>query len=318
MSLDNDFVPEEYMDDEFKEFPNLHLEHFDVPKLKAWLHEENRPDVLEVKTKILKNVRYVSDAEFVDKLQKSEENFPPTSPYAVILDSKIGKSKFWCYSIMEKFLARQPDTFLYIDSDHREKNINTIQQKNISEFEVVDDCGHSGEQASTATLQILTQCIEAKVMNPTIRIRIPFLTTKALNRIQGDASGWSIDIKPVIKVMDHEKILTLRDILNEEDIQALIDFVSSISVDIPLHFSAYYPAYKSNIPPTSPRTVLKACQMAKEKLSYVYAGNIWSDEFRETYCPKCDNLVISAHRKIVGIDDKGQCRNCSYRIYGVF
>ena len=104
----------------------------------------------------------------------------------------------------------------------------------------------------------------------------------------------------------------------EEDIQALIDFVSSISVDIPLHFSAYYPAYKSNIPPTSPRTVLKACQMAKEKLSYVYAGNIWSDEFRETYCPKCDNLVISAHRRIVGIDDKGQCRNCSYRIYGVF
>jgi pyruvate formate lyase activating enzyme len=104
----------------------------------------------------------------------------------------------------------------------------------------------------------------------------------------------------------------------EEDIRDLIDFVASVSIDIPLHFSAYYPAYKSNIPPTPSRIVLRACQLAKEKLSYVYAGNIWSDEFKETYCPKCHNLVISAQRRIVGIDDKGQCNNCSYKIYGVF
>lgn len=240
MSLDNDFVSEEYIDSEFKEFPNLHLEHFDVPKLKAWLHEENRPDVLAVKTKILKNVRYVSDAEFVGKLQKSVEDFPPVNPYAVILDYKVGKSKFWCFTTMEKFLEQKPFTFLYTDSSHTEKNISLIQQNRISNFEVVDECGYSGQQLESVTTIMLTECIAANIMNPTIRIRVPFLTTRALNRIERVATEWSAGIKPEIKVMDHEKILTIRDILNEEDIKVLVSVHPNLGSDTYLDSSVTY------------------------------------------------------------------------------
>lgn len=105
---------------------------------------------------------------------------------------------------------------------------------------------------------------------------------------------------------------------SQEDIEDLIDFVASVDVDIPLHFSAYYPAYKATIPATPPSTVLNACKIASEKLSYVYGGNIYSESFRETICPKCGATLITAGRKMTGISETGACKNCGHKIYGVF
>ncbi|MFO8144776.1 MAG: AmmeMemoRadiSam system radical SAM enzyme [Candidatus Syntrophosphaera sp.] len=105
---------------------------------------------------------------------------------------------------------------------------------------------------------------------------------------------------------------------SEEDIDDLIDFVASIDVNIPLHFSAYYPAYKATIPATSPLSVLNACKIASEKLSYVYGGNIYTESFQETTCPKCGATLITAGRKMTGISETGTCKNCGHRIYGVF
>ena len=102
-----------------------------------------------------------------------------------------------------------------------------------------------------------------------------------------------------------------------EDIRDLADFVAALDRNIPLHFSAYHPAYKSRIPATPEKTVLGACQIASQKLNYVYAGNIWSAEYHATKCPHCGRELISARRQAVGLD-AGRCAGCSELIRGVF
>lgn len=61
-----------------------------------------------------------------------------------------------------------------------------------------------------------------------------------------------------------------------EDIQATIDFVYSVSKDIPLHFSRSFPYYRlDNIIPTRLESLMLAEKLARAKgLKHVYLGNI--------------------------------------------
>lgn len=102
---------------------------------------------------------------------------------------------------------------------------------------------------------------------------------------------------------------------SNEDITKLVDFVATISADIPLHFSAYHPEYKMNIPATSPTIIKNAFRIAKNKLNYVYVGNMYSEEGLDTYCPSCNNLLINRlgyKTSIVGLKNSN-CKNCGYK-----
>jgi pyruvate formate lyase activating enzyme len=99
-----------------------------------------------------------------------------------------------------------------------------------------------------------------------------------------------------------------------EDITELVDFVASLSDDIPLHISAYHPDYKMDIPATSPTTIKNAFRIAKNKLNYVYVGNMYSEEGSDTYCPSCNYLLINRlgyRTSIVGLKDSN-CKNCGF------
>ncbi len=80
---------------------------------------------------------------------------------------------------------------------------------------------------------------------------------------------------------------------SEEDISALIDWVAGIGRDIPLHFSRYHPDHKLTEPPTPAETLLRARQMALERLDYVYIGNVWGGDGEDTCCPSCGKTVIA-------------------------
>lgn len=103
----------------------------------------------------------------------------------------------------------------------------------------------------------------------------------------------------------------------DEEILDLARYVASIDKDIPLHFSAYHPAYKARIPATPGATVLRACELASACLSFVYAGNIRSSQYQATFCPNCQATLISAERIDTGLAD-GRCAHCSLPIYGVW
>ncbi|RME30382.1 MAG: AmmeMemoRadiSam system radical SAM enzyme [Candidatus Zixiibacteriota bacterium] len=101
---------------------------------------------------------------------------------------------------------------------------------------------------------------------------------------------------------------------SEQEIRALVDFVASLSDMIPLHFSAYHPAYHSDRPPTDTATMLRARQLALEKLKYVYLGNVAIAEGANTYCPACGKLLIERnwyHTRVVGLADS-RCAACGF------
>ncbi|UCE17398.1 MAG: AmmeMemoRadiSam system radical SAM enzyme [Gemmatimonadota bacterium] len=79
----------------------------------------------------------------------------------------------------------------------------------------------------------------------------------------------------------------------DEDIESMVEWVSDLGVDTPLHFSRYFPHYKCDLPPTSAETLQKAYAKAKERLRYVYIGNISVDGASNTYCFNCGSLLIS-------------------------
>lgn len=99
----------------------------------------------------------------------------------------------------------------------------------------------------------------------------------------------------------------------DEDFEKIVDYVASIDKRIPLHFSRYFPAYKFNAPPTPVERIIKAYEIAKRKLYYVYIGNVWSvKNGANTYCPSCGNLLIKRSgywASPEGIKDK-RCSKC--------
>ena len=59
-----------------------------------------------------------------------------------------------------------------------------------------------------------------------------------------------------------------------EDMHAEATWLASLSKDIPLHISRFFPRYKvTNLPPTPVRTIYELVDVAKEHLNFVYAGN---------------------------------------------
>jgi pyruvate formate lyase activating enzyme len=101
---------------------------------------------------------------------------------------------------------------------------------------------------------------------------------------------------------------------NPQDISDLIDFVAGVSVEIPIHFSAYHPDYQATQPTTPVSTLSLALKLATRKLKYVYVGNIAGGVGHDTNCPSCGTLLIkrSGYRvQIMGLT-AGICPKCGF------
>lgn len=61
---------------------------------------------------------------------------------------------------------------------------------------------------------------------------------------------------------------------DDDNIRKLVDFIAGIDRSIPLHLSAYHPAWNCVAPATLPEQVYRAKAIADKKLDYVYVGNI--------------------------------------------
>ncbi len=101
---------------------------------------------------------------------------------------------------------------------------------------------------------------------------------------------------------------------NKEEFNEMIDWiVDEAGKDTVLHISKYFPTYKMMEVATPDKTLLEFYDIASAKLDYVYLGNIRSPKGQNTYCPKCESLVIertgySTNKR--GISTKGLCQNC--------
>jgi pyruvate formate lyase activating enzyme len=90
----------------------------------------------------------------------------------------------------------------------------------------------------------------------------------------------------------------------EEEIDRGVAFLASLSPQIPLHLSAYHPAYTWEAPATDPLRLQALASRARETLAYVYTGNLPGSS-QDTICPRCGRAVI--RREGYRIDTSGLC-----------
>jgi pyruvate formate lyase activating enzyme len=104
------------------------------------------------------------------------------------------------------------------------------------------------------------------------------------------------------------------------ELEQLAAFVASLSPDIPLHLSCYYPQYKYTIPHTPPLLVSKLAETARRYLRYVYVGNVGNKESNTT-CPSCKCVLVRRAGYSVQVeglrhDTRGDClcKRCGTRV----
>jgi len=108
-------------------------------------------------------------------------------------------------------------------------------------------------------------------------------------------------------------IPTLND--SEEDLDRLIAWVADLGVEIPLHFSRYFPHHKLALPSTPPETLMRAYEKARKRLRYVYLGNLHVEGTSDTFCYQCRALWVKRRgyqTRIVGLSG-GKCLSCGAR-----
>jgi pyruvate formate lyase activating enzyme len=90
---------------------------------------------------------------------------------------------------------------------------------------------------------------------------------------------------------------------------------------VPLHLSAYFPAYRFTAPPTPVRTLERAWGLAKEAgLEFVYVGNLPGHRYDNTCCPQCGALLIRrlGFEVLSNTVRDGRCPKCGRSIEGVW
>lgn len=116
-------------------------------------------------------------------------------------------------------------------------------------------------------------------------------------------------------------IPTLND--STEEIRKMSRWIKNeVGLDIPLHFSRFHPMYLvQNLPPTPVSTLEKAHDVALgEGLHYVYIGNVPGHKAENTFCSRCQNIVVERvgfQVKKINLES-GNCKFCRNPIPGIW
>ncbi len=140
---------------------------------------------------------------------------------------------------------------------------------------------------------------------------------------KGNCNGSVSEVTRTVEIMfEHKKHIEITNLIipslndSSRDIEDLCDWISSLSQDIPLHFSRYHPCYKMTIKATPFKTLEEARKIGIKRLNYVYLGNVWEESESNTYCPKCNELLVLRRgykAEIVGCIGN-TCKNCGETI----
>jgi len=143
----------------------------------------------------------------------------------------------------------------------------------------------------------------------------------------------SSKLEPVLRTLEqihqsgvHLEIVNLVvPTLNDDmdDIRRMCQWIrDTLSDEVPLHFTRFFPAYKlTSLPPTPIETLESAAHVADDEgLQYVYIGNCPGHERNSTFCPECgENIIARSHFAVLSLDvEKGKCRFCGHTIPGIW
>jgi pyruvate formate lyase activating enzyme len=111
---------------------------------------------------------------------------------------------------------------------------------------------------------------------------------------------------------------------SENELQEMTEWVvENLGPDVPMHFSAFHPAWKmQDVPPTPVKSLIRAREIALGNgVNYAYTGNVHNPGGDSTWCSNCGGLLISRDWYELGswnLDSQGRCNSCGKKCPGVF
>jgi pyruvate formate lyase activating enzyme len=107
---------------------------------------------------------------------------------------------------------------------------------------------------------------------------------------------------------------------SDKELKEIAEFIKSVSPSIPWHISAFHPDFEMlEKQPTGMAALKKAYDIGKKAgLDFVYIGNIISEKYENTYCPKCGELLVKRVGFTVQNRMKGNKCFCGHEIEGVW
>jgi len=142
-------------------------------------------------------------------------------------------------------------------------------------------------------------------------------------------SAWLEPVLESLKILKQENVWlevtnliipTLND--NLDEIKKMCIWIKeNLGTNVPLHFTGFYPCYNLlDLPGASPEILKKARKIALSiGIKHSYVGNVFSAEENNTYCPKCNRLLIERSGfGIIKNNIKNNKCSCGEKISGVF
>lgn len=200
-------------------------------------------------------------------------------------------------------------------------------------YEYAYETSRVARQAGVGSVMITNGYIEKE---PLLKI------CQLLNGIKIDFKGFTErfyrdacrgELKPVLEVLETlatlkiwlEIVVLIIPTLNdsEAEIRGMSQWIHrNLGDDVPVHFTRFHPMYKiKNLPVTPVRTLERCREIAREAgLHYVYIGNVPGHEGENTYCPRCQRVVIRriGYTIVENHLQNGRCRFCQQAIAGVW
>lgn len=111
---------------------------------------------------------------------------------------------------------------------------------------------------------------------------------------------------------------------SEDELAAMTQWVvKHLGPDVPMHFTAFHPAWKMlDTPPTPLATLRKArCIAVQNGVRYAYTGNVNDSEGGSTFCHQCGEQLIGRRGYVLTawhLTAEGHCGFCGTPCAGVF
>ena len=187
-------------------------------------------------------------------------------------------------------------------------------------IEFLLDCMKEARKTGIANVLVTNGCINGEAAEEVLgyvdaaNIDLKCFSEETYKNVLGGRLDTVLDF--IVKAVDkgvHAEITTLLvPGLNDGrmELNKCRDFIAELEVKgraVPWHLSAYHPSYKWNAPATDPQFILETAKWAREKLPYVYTGNIavygGEEKNNNTICRHCGKTLVS--RLGYRIDTKG-------------
>ena len=149
-------------------------------------------------------------------------------------------------------------------------------------YEFVRDCAALVRRAGMVNVLVTNGTIEEEPWRQllplidAVNIDLKGFTQRWYKRLGGDLETVKRSIRLAVEQC-HVEVTTLAvpgENDSEEEMRALSGWLASVSPEIPLHVSRFFPRHKmQDRPPTPVDTVYRLAQVAREQLRYVYTGN---------------------------------------------